>query len=105
MSFEQLIQDHRLLAGVLATLGIVSTLLAHRELVHLQLKKPEILSSAGIVEIDWWFGCIIGVIRLGFGAPSSLLSTYSRCVFRSLTVLYTLWMVLFAMMLLGVVTL
>jgi len=85
MSFEQLIQDHRLLAGVLATLGIVSTLLAHSELVHLQLKKPEILRSAGIAEIDWWFRCITGVIRLGFGAPSSLLSTYSRCVFRSLT--------------------
>lgn len=105
MSFEQLIQDHRLLAGVLATLGIVSTLLAHKELVRLRSKNPEILRRAGIAEIDWWFRCIIGVVRLGFGTPSSLLSTYSRCVFRSVSVLYGLWMVLFAMMLLGVVTL
>ena len=103
MSFDQLVNDYRLLAGVIGTFCAIITILAHRELVHLSSTSPEILRSAGINKIDWWFRCILGVVRLGFGIPGRVLSSYSRFVFRSVGVMYAFGITLSLLTLVGVI--
>ncbi|GGD55856.1 hypothetical protein [Pseudoxanthomonas indica] len=80
------------LLAVLLIAGIVSVLLAQRELGHLQRDRPDVLDRAGIVKIDWWWKCLAGMGRLGFTAAGESLSVYSRSVFKLVAFTYA-WLV------------
>ncbi|WP_414553987.1 hypothetical protein [Stenotrophomonas forensis] len=99
MSIEQLFSEYRVLFVLLYSLAFVNALLAHRALYELKVHAPELLRGVGIDRIDWWFGCIRGVLRLGFGKAGRDLPWFSRTLFKGVGFHYA-W--LSALMLLAV---
>lgn len=76
--------------GMLCIVGIVSTLLATRELRRMQLDSPQLLNEVGIERIDWWFRCIAGVYMLAFGSRRRKVSSKRRLIFSTLCITYPL---------------
>lgn len=92
MTFEQFLAEYRLPFGLLASLAFINGLLAHRELVRLKTQSPDLLKRVGIIQIDWWFRCIRGMLRLGFGEAGRDLSWFSRLLFKGVGFHYA-WLV------------
>lgn len=82
MTFEQFLAEYKIPFGVLASLAVINSLLAHRTLMRLKAQSPGLLARVGIVRVDWWFCCIRGVLRLGFGEAGRDLPWFSRLLFK-----------------------
>lgn len=84
MTADQFPAEFRPLLLLLGSLAIINGLLAHRELLRLRAQSPDLLRKAGIVNIDWWFACIRGALRLGFTEMGRDLPWFSRLLFRGI---------------------
>lgn len=82
----------RIVLVILVIVGIAGTLLTQRELLRLQREKPELLGSVGIIKIDWWWGCLRGIFRLGFSSAGESLPASSRWAFRLVMFTYA-WLI------------
>ena len=94
MDFKQVVADHQLALGLFALQGMLNVYLAHRELKRLERASPGLLQAVGIERIDWWFGCIRGMLRLGFGVHGKGLPAFSRALFRGVGFQYAILSVL-----------
>ncbi|WDM64838.1 hypothetical protein [Stenotrophomonas forensis] len=102
MSIEQLFSEYRVLFVLLYSLAFVNALLAHRALYELKVHAPELLRGVGIDRIDWWFGCIRGVLRLGFGKAGRDLPWFSRTLFKGVGFHYAWLSALMLLVVLGI---
>lgn len=84
MTADQFIAEFKPLFLLLGSLAFINGLLAHRELLRLQSRSPALLRKAGIVHIDWWLACTLGVLRLGFTKTGRDLPWFSRLIFRGI---------------------
>ena len=94
MNFKQAVADHQVAFGFFALQAMLNVYLADRELKRLSKTSPERLKAVGIERIDWWFGCIRGMLRLGFGVHGKGLSAFSRVLFRGVGFQYAVLSVL-----------
>jgi len=88
MGFEVFLHQYRGLLALLSVLATVNVLSVHRALVRLQGVQPALLRAVGIVRIDWWPRCVLGIGRLGFTAAGRALPTRLRVQLQAVAVTY-----------------
>lgn len=91
MSIDKLFSHFSYVFYPLALLAFVNVILAQCELLRLKRYRPDILLKAGIKKIDWWFQCLAGMLRLGFGGAGMELSFFERLIFKGIGFHY-LWL-------------
>ncbi|MBN6112940.1 hypothetical protein [Xanthomonas bonasiae] len=83
MNIEEFIKDHQLVTGIIGAWAFINVILAHRALNKIMESNPALLKSVGIVKIDWWIGCVVGIIRLGFLKEGRGLPASTRFIFQA----------------------
>lgn len=88
MGFEAFLHQYRGLLALLSVLATVNVLSVHRALLRLQAARPGLLAAVGIVRIDWWPRCVLGICRLGFTAAGHELPIRLRVQFQAVALTY-----------------
>ncbi|HEY0334139.1 MAG TPA: hypothetical protein VGC74_10570 [Stenotrophomonas sp.] len=96
MGFEAFLHQYRALLALLSLLALVNVMFAHRALLRLAAAQPALLRAVGIIRIDWWLRCVLGVARLGFTRAGHALPLATRLQFQAVALTYV---VLIALML------
>lgn len=80
-------------------IGVVVIGLGRQEIIRLEREEPDLMRAVGIDRIDWWFGCLRGIFRLGFLSAGKVLPGGSRIKLQLVIALYvvaithvTLWL-------------
>ncbi|HEL3814606.1 TPA: hypothetical protein UMY79_001474 [Stenotrophomonas maltophilia] len=102
MSIGHLFSEYLFVFALLYSLAFINAVLAHRALYRLRVDSPELLKEVGIDRIDWWFGCIRGVLRLGFGKAGRDLPWFSRILFKGVGFHYAWLSALMLLVVLGI---
>lgn len=66
---------------IVAVFSIVSVWQANCALLKLQREQPGVLAGVGVVRVDWWFRCVIGVFKLAFSPAKTQIPRRMRVVF------------------------
>lgn len=74
----------KLILIALCLIGAASVIFATLELHRMLVAQPGVMRRVGIMRIDWWFRCILGVYKLAFGPIARELSFRQKLVFRTL---------------------
>jgi len=86
--------------GVLSVLTIVNVLIAHRTMLRLQRQSPDVMQRAGILRVDWWWRCLLGMFRLAFLDAGKSLDNSGRWVFRGIVFSYA-WLSILSLLILA----